>query len=160
VTEPLEGENAVTDRWKASPAVAVTALGHGLRALHDSLPVADCPFSWPAESRVVLARTPELVADIPPVDQLVVGHGDACAPNTVLHDDGSVSGYVDLGFLGTADRWADLALGSRSLEWNYGPGWEATYFDAYGIEPDPDRLAYYPPADRPGAIDRVARSAQ
>jgi kanamycin kinase len=73
----------------------------------------------------------------------VVCHGDACAPNTLLDESGQVVGYVDLGSLGVADRWADLAVGSWSLEWNYGADYEPLYFQAYGIEPDPDRISYY-----------------
>ena len=42
-----------------------------------------------------------------------------------------------------ADRWADLAVASANLGLNYGPGWEDTYFEAYGIAPDEGRLAYY-----------------
>ena len=30
-----------------------------------------------------------------------------------------------------------------STEWNYGPGWEGALLEAYGISPDPERLAYY-----------------
>ncbi len=74
---------------------------------------------------------------------LVVCHGDACAPNTLLSDDGRWSGHVDLGFLGVADRWADLAVATWSTEWNYGPGWEEPLLDAYGIDPDRERMAYY-----------------
>lgn len=77
------------------------------------------------------------------MDRLVVCHGDACAPNTLLDDAGRVAGYVDLGSLGVADRWADLAVGSWSLDWNYGAGYQPTFFRAYGIEPDPRRIAYY-----------------
>jgi kanamycin kinase len=57
VTAALPGDNAVTDRWTSEPATAVTAIGEGLRALHEALPVTDCPFSWGAEERV---------ADAPP----------------------------------------------------------------------------------------------
>jgi aminoglycoside phosphotransferase len=56
VTAPLPGDSAVTARWKAEPAVAVTAIGEGLRAMHDSLPAADCPFSLSAAERVTAAR--------------------------------------------------------------------------------------------------------
>lgn len=51
------------------------------------------------------------------------------------------------GELGVADRWADLAVATLSLGWNY-PGrlWDAEFFDAYGIEADPERIDYYPPA--------------
>ena len=45
--------------------------------------------------------------------------------------------------LGTADRWADLAIAAWSTTWNYGPGWETPLPDAYGIPPDPGRTRYY-----------------
>lgn len=88
-------------------------------------------------------RTLQRAAGIPPADKLVVCHGDACAPNTLLAGDGTWSGHVDLGLLGTADRWADLAVATWSAEWNFGPGWEELLLDAYGIQPDPDRTRYY-----------------
>ena len=75
--------------------------------------------------------------------RLVVCHGDACAPNTLLHADGRCSGRVDVGALGLADRWADLAVATWSTRWNYGPGWEGWLLDAYGIDADPERTAYY-----------------
>lgn len=79
----------------------------------------------------------------PPIDKLVVCHGDACAPNTLVNDDGSFAAHVDLGALGVADRWADLAIATWSLEWNFGPGWELVLLESYGIAPDPVRTAYY-----------------
>ena len=79
----------------------------------------------------------------PPIDRLVVCHGDACAPNTLLDSAGRWTAHDDLGSLGVADRWADLAVACWSLEWNYGDGWEPTLLDAYGIEPDSNRTAYY-----------------
>jgi kanamycin kinase len=145
----------------------VTQIGLGLRALHDALPVETCPFSWSVEDRLVAMRrlaalgrldpatwgaeeqrlgvdgALRVLADPPPIDKLVVCHGDACSPNTLLTDDGHWSGHVDLGELGTADRWADLAVATMSAEWNYGPGWESTLLDAYGVAPDPDRTSFY-----------------
>ncbi len=53
-TTPLPGENAVSPRWKAEPAVAVRSIGEGLRALHDALPVTACPFSWSAVTRLAM----------------------------------------------------------------------------------------------------------
>ena len=167
VTAPLPGESAVADRWKVEPRTAVTAIGEGLRALHEALPVAPCPFSWSAEDRLADARRRaaqgridvaqwnpvhrplgidgalDLLADIPPSDRLVVCHGDSCAPNTLLSEDGLWSGHVDLGRLGVADRWADLAVAAWSTEWNYGPGWDGPLLDAYGVRSDPDRIRYY-----------------
>lgn len=165
VTAPVPGDSAVSDRWTQDPARAVAAIGHGLRAFHDRLPVATCPFSWSAADRVASAqdraaaldparwhpdhqslsipRALRILEDAPPIDRLVVCHGDACAPNTLLTTDGLWSGHVDLGHLGVADRWADLAIATWSTEWNYGPGWEIHLLTAYGVTPDPDRTAYY-----------------
>lgn len=168
ITAPIAGDSAVAPMWLAQPERAVTAIGRGLRQLHDVLDPADCPFSWSVEDRLRDVR--RLVADgtraepsgwnedhqhlalddvlgvlasPPPVDRLVVCHGDACAPNTLVAPDGSVAGHVDLGSLGVADRWADLAIATWSTGWNYGPGWEDVLLDAYGIASDPDRTRYY-----------------
>jgi kanamycin kinase len=59
---------------------------------------------------VSTARVLELLAGVPPIDRLVVCHGDSCALNTLLAADGRWSAHVDLGALGVADRWADLAI--------------------------------------------------
>lgn len=143
------------------------AIGTGLRRLHDALPVASCPFSWRVEDRIATARARHLAGTLdparsheefaalspdealehlvvpPPIDRLVVCRGDACAPNTRLHADGRFPAHVDLGNLGVADRWADLAVASWSTTWNYGPGFEDELLFAYGVAPDPLRSAYY-----------------
>jgi kanamycin kinase len=132
-------------RW-AARYLTVCAIGAGLRALHDRLPERTCPFEWSAASPLA-ALTPAARARLgepPPVDRLVVCHGDACAPNTLIDDEGRCCGHVDFGELGVADRWADLAVATLSLGWNYpGRGWEAEFFAAYGVEPDPARIDYY-----------------
>lgn len=166
ITSPLPGTSAVAPRWKREPATAVSAIGNGLRALHDVLPVAECPFEWSVEGRLQQARARavdpaaykatwhqshqslsvdlalEIAADSPAIDHAVVCHGDACAPNTLV-ENGEWSGHVDLGTLGVADRWADIAVAAWSTEWNYGPGWTGLLLDAYDIAPDPARMTYY-----------------
>ncbi len=142
VTAALPGESAVDPRWRADPELAAAAIGRGLRALHDALPVADCPFDWSVATRLEQAGVEDFPPP-PPIERLVVCHGDACVPNTLLLDDGTCGGHVDLGALGVADRWADLAIATWSTEWNYGPGFERTLLDAYGVEPDTGRSAYY-----------------
>ncbi len=78
-----------------------------------------------------------------PDDGLVVIHGDACAPNTIIGADGRFAGHVDLGAIGIGDRWADLAIASMSLDWNYGEGFQDEFFHAYGVTPDAERIRYY-----------------
>jgi len=79
----------------------------------------------------------------PPVDSPVLVHGDACAPNTLISLAGQWIGHVDFGALGIGDRWADLAIASLSLDWNFGLGHQEEFFNAYGVEPDLKRIGYY-----------------
>lgn len=154
LTAGLRGDSAVAPQWIAQPKVAVWAIGEGLRALHEVLPVAQCPFSWSladrrarviaaAEQRRTAAADLDRLLDAPEPDRIVVCHGDACAPNTLIGADGRWSAHVDFDCLGVADRWADLAVATWSTEWNYGPGWEGELLAAYGIGPDSERTAYY-----------------
>jgi len=71
-----------------------------------------------------LSAALDLLGAAPPIEQLVVCHGDACAPNALIDSSGQWSAHVDLGALGIADRWADLAVATWSTQWNYGTGWE------------------------------------
>jgi kanamycin kinase len=133
ISRVLPGTSAVSGDWIERPQDAVRAIAAGLRALHEKVPVAACPF-----------RTPWLPHDAPdPDDGYVVIHGDACAPNTIVGADGRFAGHVDLGAIGIGDRWADLAIASMSLDWNYGPGFQDEFFHAYGVTPDADRIRYY-----------------
>ena len=166
VTAALPGESAIAPRWLADPERAARAIGAGLRDLHERLDPADCPFDWSVESRLAQAedrlarglgpaewaaehrglsveRAREILRDAPPVEDPVVCHGDACAPNTLLDDAGDFLAHVDLGSLGVADRWADLAVAAWSTVWNYGAGFEEAVYAGYGIDPDPGRIAYY-----------------
>ncbi len=138
VTATMTERSAVDPAWLARPEQAVRAVGRGLRMLHDALPVDQCPWEWSVASRLANAerrgiRLPAHLRDAPPVDALVVCHGDACMPNTLIDEDGAVAGHVDLAALGTGDRWADIAVASMSTLWNVGPGWESTLIEAYGV---------------------------
>ena len=147
VTAGLPGESTITDHWKAHPDVAVRAAGAGLRAFHDALPVESCRFDWSVEirlDRIATAGNASWQSPHPPsIDRLVVCHGDACVPNTLIDSHGGYAGHVDLGSLGRADRWADIAVATWSTEWNYGPGWERTFLDAYDVAPDEERISFY-----------------
>lgn len=85
----------------------------------------------------------------PPLEP-AFSHGDCCLPN-IFFSGSQVSGFIDLGDSGVADRWRDLALCHRSLKHNtdgtYGTSVPAlkpeSLFDALGIRPDWDKLRYY-----------------
>jgi kanamycin kinase len=140
LTEAVPGGSAVGDAWRARRPEAIRAIATGLRAIH-AIPIDDFPTDWTAE--VWVGRQPASIGARPPVDSPVVVHGDACAPNTLISDAGTWTGNVDFGDLAVGDRWADLAVASMSLDWNFGEGHQAEFFDAYGISPDEVRIRYY-----------------
>lgn len=136
----LPGEHAVGDRWRARRPEPIAAIAQGLRAIH-AIPIGDVPAEWASESWVT--RRPANLGPRPAIDRPVLVHGDACAPNTLIADDGTWTGNVDFGDLAVGDRWADLAVASLSLDWNFGEGHQQELFEAYGIEPDAERIRYY-----------------
>lgn len=85
-----------------------------------------------------------------PEEQPVLSHGDCCLPN-VFCEDGQVSGFLDLGRCGLADRWVDIAILWRSLRDNFNgthgyrdPSFEPDcLFRELGIEPDWERIRYF-----------------
>ena len=140
LTEALPGGAAVGDGWRARRPEAIRAIANGLRAIH-AIPIETFPSAWTEESWV--GRQPASLGPRPPVTEPVLVHGDACAPNTLILDDGAWTGNVDFGDLAVGDRWADLAIASMSLDWNFGEGHQAELFEAYGVAPDEDRIRYY-----------------
>lgn len=147
ITEAIPGDNAVSAENRNRPDRAIAAIGRGLRRLHD-LPGEDCPWTWSVRERLALIdrdaeSTRESLGPAPEIDRLVVCHGDPCAPNTLIGEDGAFVGHVDMQRLGLADRWADLAVVTMSFEWNYEEFDESVFWDAYGIAPDAERIAYY-----------------
>ncbi|MEV7232395.1 APH(3'') family aminoglycoside O-phosphotransferase [Polymorphospora sp. NPDC051019] len=79
----------------------------------------------------------------------VVCHGDLCLPNIMLDPDTlRVTGFIDLGRLGRADRHADIALLLANARETWSSEERAAeadraFADRYGVEPDPDRLDLY-----------------
>lgn len=167
LTEALPGRDGTDEVWRADLPALVRALAEGLAAFHAAVEEEWCPFRYDNERALdhVAGRvagglihtegmheehrhlTPEtaleqLVHGRPDFEDLVVCHGDYCPPNELLVD-GLVTGFVDLGELGVADRWRDIALGAWSMTWNFGPGYEPLFYEAYGVEPDAARIAYY-----------------
>ena len=86
-----------------------------------------------------------------PEEDIVLSHGDYCLPNIFI-ENGKISGFLDLGKTGCADRYQDIALCYRSLKHNYeGKYGGRTYegfdpdslFDQLGTKPDWDKIKYY-----------------
>ncbi len=87
-----------------------------------------------------------------PEEDSAFSHGDFCLPN-LFADKDKVTGFIDLGKMGIADRWQDIALCYRSLKHNFegkyngGKLYEGYYpemlFEKLGVKPDWEKLKYY-----------------
>jgi aminoglycoside phosphotransferase len=140
----------------------------GLRQIH-SIPVESCPFDMRLDVKIAQVgerlqaglvdeenfdperkgRTAqslfrELLASRPADEDLVFTHGDYCTPNVLIDPDAlTVTGFIDWNRAGIADRYMDLALAARSIDYNFGAAWIKPFFEAYGVEPDPAKVAFY-----------------
>ena len=86
-----------------------------------------------------------------PEEEPVLSHGDYCLPN-IFGTGERVTGYIDLGKTGIADKWCDIAICYRSLSHNYSGKYHGKAYSGYddlllfrelGIEPDWDKIRYY-----------------
>jgi kanamycin kinase len=167
LTEGLPGQDATCALWQDDLPGLVRALGRGLRRFHEAVGEEWCPFRFDlaralahVEDRVrrddidpggfhpehahltPAAALCELEALAPDDEDLVVCHGDFCPPNTLLQD-GRATGFVDLGELGAADRWWDIAVGAWSVGWNFGAEHQPLFYESYGIAPDTGRIRFF-----------------
>jgi len=86
-----------------------------------------------------------LVENRPP-EELCFTHGDFCLPNIFI-DGESITGFIDLGRGGIADKWQDIALCVRSLRYNLHDTEQQKYIDLLfthlGIEANEEKINYY-----------------
>lgn len=171
LTTALPGRS-LAQVWPARALADIAAgVARVLRALHA---LTDCPFRRDLASIVPQAMenaeagrvdtsdfdaarhgwtreqlTSALLASVPAGEDLVVAHGDFCAPNILLDPVTlEVTGLVDLGRLGVADRHQDLALFERSvsdqsLNPHLGPRLATDFLIAYGAQMRPESVAFY-----------------
>lgn len=167
LTEGIDGVDATSPAFRQDVPGLVRRLAEGLRLIH-GVPVESCPFQFRNADAIRLVQKRgnsgqidptrdfhpefaaltvdqalgELVGSVPDTEDLVVCHGDYCVPNILLRGS-DVVGFVDLGELGVADRWWDLAVATWSVTWNFGPGFEEQFLEAYGAQRDDQRTRFY-----------------
>jgi kanamycin kinase/aminoglycoside 3'-phosphotransferase-3 len=162
----VEGRMACADEVLMNPdRQTVRLLAEGIRLLR-SVEIEDCPFDNTLDKKLTAALenirenrvdmadfssnntcTPlelweKLCRERPP-EELAFTHGDYCLPNIFL-DDRVVTGFIDLGRAGIADRWQDVALCVRSLRYNLRDESLVDYFfTCLGEAPDWRKIEYY-----------------
>lgn len=174
----IPGKMSCDQEYLENPGLLVSLLAKALKTLW-SVEITDCPAVWNLDAKLGAARKnveqglvdvnnvePESFGENGfsdpaallswleanrPEEELVLSHGDFCLPNIFLEKE-KLSGFIDLGRMGLADKWQDIALCYRSLKHNFegyygGKVYEGfdpdILFEALGIEPDWQKLNYY-----------------
>ena len=170
--EEAIGVPASAPEWNVDRPRVARALGRGLATLH-ATDATGCPFDRRIARQLEEARIrlvdghvreddfdasrlgraaadlfAELLATVPPNEDLVLVHGDFCLPNVLLDEQASdalrITGLIDCGRAGIGDRHQDLALAIRSLADNLGPEAVSPFLHAYGRSiPDPATIEFF-----------------
>lgn len=160
------GEMACSEGKLNDPEALVKLLAEGIKMLQ-SVNISDCPFNCNLKYKLHIAKervkngqvdlddweednpfnSPEelynYLAANQPEEEIVFSHGDYCLPN-IFFNEGNVTGFIDLGRSGMADKWQDIALCVRSLEHNLQNNkYTDLLFNYLGIEPDYEKIKYY-----------------
>lgn len=163
------GLTAIDPDLTLAPETITRLLAEGMKAMH-TLDITDCPYDHRLDQRLLLARGrmmqglvdemdfdsdrqgrtanavyADLLATRPANEDLVFTHGDYCLPNILIDPQQQrISGFIDLGRAGMADRHQDIALCARSLAYNLGASWIPLLFDTYDREHiDPAKIDFY-----------------
>ena len=163
LTRRIPGEDCTHRRYREQPERLCDVLGETLRSLHER-ETSGCPVQDRLETyRAAVCRghaqgkyEPDLFRglwEFPSAEaaweaaqrgmrqmkEEVLIHGDYCLPNVLL-DDWRLSGLIDVGNGGVADRHIDLLWGIWTLKFNLGTGrYTERFMDAYGralIDPE------------------------
>ncbi len=174
----IEGEILCSTEMLENPEYLVKLLADGLKMLW-SIDISSCPYRNAVSDKLRLAEykiennlcdienvEPETygengfesplnllqwLKENKPTEELVFSHGDYCLPNIFVKDE-KISGFIDLGRSGVADKYQDIALCYRSLQRNlngaYGGKVYNTFdatllFNELEIEPDFEKINYF-----------------
>jgi aminoglycoside phosphotransferase len=163
----IEGLDASDRSYESMLPQLMRQLAIGLRTIHE-VKIDNCPFDQRLDRKIAEATRlvdnkqidetqfdevrqgfkaeqllEELMLTRPADEDLVFTHGDYCLPNIVLKD-GVLSGFVDWGRAGIADRYQDIALAIRSITYNFGEQQVGYFLEAYGLrELDDSKVSFY-----------------
>ena len=165
----IPGLESCDETFKRDIPTVVRLLAEGMRLIH-SVEIADCPFDRRLTHTITLAKRrveaglvdesdfdmerrethanelfETLLKNRPEGEDVVFTHGDYCLPNILIEPSPPrITGFIDWGRAGIADRYQDLALATRSVIRNFGPGWEPLLWDAYGLQTvDTAKIEFY-----------------
>lgn len=168
VTMEIPGIEASNEIYRKQTEGMIKLIANGLRRIHE-IPIEGCPFDNSIEKLMSVIRSnydkgindtsdlfmkfsednlDKLLHEVEAFarkweEDLVFTHGDYSLPNIII-DGGSISGYIDLGNCGVADRYYDLAVAEKSIIRNFGKEYVELFFVHYGINDiDYEKIRFY-----------------
>ena len=85
----------------------------------------------------------KLLSIKPTSNELVFTHGDYCFDN-IIFDDNNLSGFIDIGNGGIADKYQDIALAVRSIQNDFRPDMIDIFYKVYGLDkPNNSKIEFY-----------------
>ena len=167
LTESLKGEMLCSDYYLSHPNEGLDIVVDAFKKLYE-IDITDCPFNVALDYKLSLVRSnlDNHLIDEANVDSnilkkygslegiyeflvnnrfhedLCFSHGDISLPN-IFAFDGKLSGFIDLGDAGIADRYFDIAIVTRTLIYNYGEEYAEKFYEKMGIDVDRSKIDYY-----------------
>ncbi|MFN3590103.1 MAG: APH(3') family aminoglycoside O-phosphotransferase [Spirosomataceae bacterium] len=163
----IKGQTLDSQIHHANPSDIVRQYARALKLLH-TIPIQNAPIRQTIQEKVVEAgiRIKEhlvdiedfqkenrdmssedlykkLVTNIPQNTELVFTHGDYCLDN-ILFDASGLTGFIDMGRGGVADKYQDIALAVRSIRDEFSEDFLPLFFEEYGISAvSYDKIDFY-----------------
>lgn len=174
----IDGDMSCSEKYMQNPKLLIKLLSEALLLLW-SVNISDCPSNMMLDKKLKLAeynvknglcnvenaeigtygangfKNPEdlliWLKNNKPSEEPVFSHGDFCLPNIFINND-KISGFIDMGRSGIADKYQDIALCYRSLVNNFSGKFgyngnqqfnEKDFFSELGMSIDMDKIKYY-----------------
>lgn len=164
----VKGNDCSSEYFFSNPHKMIEIYAKGLKNIHN-LNITNCPFSQNIDEKLNKATQnveknlvdeddfqPEnkgkkaeeilesLIKKKPQKEEFVFTHGDYCLQNVMIHEN-KLSGFIDLGRAGVADKYQDIALAYRTLKNNFGnEKWFEIFKRYYGLDyVDYSKIEYY-----------------
>lgn len=167
ITEEMPGKMLCDEYYINNPDNALPILKDAFQYLY-SVNISDCPFDVSNEYRLSLIEdnvNKGLVSDSSLTsetrkkfgtvqnllqylqnnrfqEELVFSYGDISLPNIIALKD-KLSGFVDVGESGIADKWFDLAICEKSILRNYGQKYIDKFYETLNVKRNDFKITYY-----------------
>lgn len=167
LTEKLEGEMLCCDELWDFPEQIVKLAADAI-AILQNINYTSCPLSSDLEHKLAIAKYNvdnhlldlsnnskyfkkfgsyeeiyKFLINNKPNEEFCFSHGDTSLPN-IFQKNGKISGFLDVGECGCADKWFDIAITVKSIRRNFeDEKYVDMFFKHLGIPHNKEKVEYY-----------------